>query len=89
MVDHSLYLFIEQENRAGCREKDMEKERILDLFQILTPEDQKIVIELMKYALTLGTVDLYSMIEDFEDYSSGRARFTRNSGEGTGDVFDT
>ena len=66
----------------------MEKDRILDLFQILTPEDQKIVIELMKYALTLGTVDLYSMIEDFEDYSSGRTRHTNTRGEGTGDVFE-
>jgi len=65
----------------------MEKEEIADLFRYLTPEDQKIVIELLKYALTLGTVDLYKMIEEFEDYASGRARFTHNKGEGTGDVF--
>lgn len=66
----------------------MEKDEILDLFRYLTPEDQKIVIELMKYAITLGTVDLYRMIEEFEDYASGRARFTNNRGESTGDVFD-
>jgi len=66
----------------------MEKEEILDLFRYLTPEDQKIVIELMKYALTLGTVDLYRMIEEFEDYASGRSKFTPNRGEGTGDVFN-
>jgi hypothetical protein len=66
----------------------MEKEEVLDLFRYLTPEDQKIVIELMKYALTLGTVDLYKMIEEFEDYTSGRARFSDNRGEGTNDLFD-
>ena len=65
----------------------MEKEEILDLFRYLTPEDQKIVIELMKYALTLGTVDLYKMIEEFEDYASGRARFSDNRGGTTGDMF--
>jgi hypothetical protein len=65
----------------------MEKEEILDLFRYLTPEDQKIVIELMKYALTLGTVDLYRMIEEFEDYASGRARFSDNRGGATGDMF--
>ena len=67
----------------------MEKEEVLDMFRYLTPEDQKIVIELLKYALTLGTVDLYRMIEEFEDYSSGRTRFTNNRGEGTGDFFGT
>ena len=66
----------------------MEKDEILDLFRYLTPEDQKIVIELMKYAITLGTVDLYKMIEEFDDYASGRARFTNNRGENTGDVFN-
>jgi hypothetical protein len=65
----------------------MEKEEVLDLFRYLTPEDQKIVIELMKYALTLGTVDLYKMIEQFEDYASGRTRFSNNRGEGTSDMF--
>jgi hypothetical protein len=53
----------------------------------LTPEDQRIVIELMKYAITLGTVDLYRMIEEFEDYASGRARFTDSRGESTSDAF--
>ena len=66
----------------------MEKDEILDLFRYLTPEDQKIVIELMKYAITLGTVDLYRMIEEFDDYASGRTRFTNNRGENTGDVFN-
>jgi len=66
----------------------MEKDEILDLFRYLTPEDQKIVIELMKYAITLGTVDLYRMIEEFEDYASGRTRFSNNRGEATGDVFN-
>lgn len=65
----------------------MEKEELLDLFRYLTPEDQKIVIELMKYAITLGTVDLYRLIEEFEDYASGRSRFTNNRGEGTKDIF--
>jgi hypothetical protein len=66
----------------------MEKEEVLDLFRYLTPEDQKIVIELMKYAITLGTVDLYRMIEEFEDYASGRTRFPNNRGsEGTNDIF--
>ena len=65
----------------------MEKEEVLDMFRYLSSEDQKIVIELMKYALTLGTVDLYQMIEEFEDYASGRARFTNNRGEGTNDIF--
>ena len=65
----------------------MEKDEVLDLFRYLTKEDQKIVIELMKYALTLGTVDLYRMIEEFEDYASGRARFTNNLGENTNDIF--
>ncbi|MCK4560629.1 MAG: hypothetical protein KAV45_12665 [Calditrichia bacterium] len=65
----------------------MEKDEVLDLFRYLTQEDQKIVIELLKYALTLGTVDLYRMIEEFEDYASGRARFTNNRGEGTNDIF--
>jgi hypothetical protein len=41
----------------------------------------------MKYAITLGTVDLYKMIEEFDDYASGRTRFTNNRGENTGDVF--
>jgi len=67
----------------------MEKEEVLDMFRYLTPEDQKIVIELLKYALTLGTVDLYRMIEEFEDYSAGRTRFTNNRGEGTSDFFST
>jgi hypothetical protein len=65
----------------------MEKDEVLDLFRYLTQEDQKIVIELLKYALTLGTVDLYRMIEEFEDYESGRARSTNNRGEGTNDIF--
>ena len=65
----------------------MEKDELLDLFRYLTQEDQKIVIELLKYALTLGTVDLYRMIEEFEDYESGRDRFTNNRGEGTNDIF--
>jgi len=65
----------------------MEKEEVLDLFRYLSPEDQKIVIELMKYALTLGTVDLYRMIEEFEDYASGRSRFSDKRGEGTNDLF--
>lgn len=65
----------------------MEKDELLDLFRYLTQEDQKIVIELLKYALTLGTVDLYRMIEEFEDYESGRARFANNRGEGTNDIF--
>ena len=65
----------------------MEKDEVLDLFRYLTQEDQKIVIELLKYALTIGTVDLYRMIEEFEDYESGRARFTNNRGEGTNDIF--
>ena len=65
----------------------MEKDEILDLFRYLTTEDQKIVIELMKYAITLGTVDLYRMIEEFEEYASGRARFSNNRGDDTGDVF--
>jgi hypothetical protein len=42
----------------------------------------------MKYAITLGTVDLYRMIEEFEDYASGRTRFPNNRGsEGTNDIF--
>ena len=66
----------------------MEKEEVLDLFRYLSPEDQKIVIELMKYALTLGTVDLYRMIEEFEDYASGRTRFSNNRGDSTNDLFE-
>jgi hypothetical protein len=73
--------------RAVIQEIIMEKEEILDLFRYLTSEDQKIVIELLKYALTLGTVDLYRMIEEFEDYASGRARFTNNRGDGTNEIF--
>ena len=77
-------------NISGGNSGDqMEKEELLDMFRYLTPEDQKIVIELLKFALTLGTVDLYRMIEEFEDYASGRARFTNNRGEGTGDFFGT
>ncbi len=44
----------------------MDDERVLELFQQLTREDQKIVIELFKYSLSLSTVDLYRLIEEFE-----------------------
>ena len=77
-MGYPWYLFAGLVSRAVIQEIVMEKEEILD---------QKIVIELMKYALTLGTVDLYRMIEEFEDYASGRTRFTSNRGEGTDDVF--
>ena len=49
----------------------MEDEQILELFKQLTPEDQKIVIELMKISLSMSTIDLYKIIEEFERQSSG------------------
>jgi len=86
-VGFSKYLITKRASRAVIQEIVMEKDEILDMFRYLTTEDQKIVIELMKYAITLGTVDLYRMIEEFEDYASGKARFTNSRGEGTDDVF--
>jgi len=87
-VGYPSYLFTGRVSQAVNQEFVMEKDEILDLFRYLSQEDQKIVIELLKYAITLGTVDLYRMIEEFEDYAAGRARFSNNRGEGTGDVFD-
>jgi uncharacterized protein YehS (DUF1456 family) len=48
------------------RESILEKEEILELFKQLTPEDQNIVIDLLKISLSLSTVDLYKIIEEFE-----------------------
>jgi len=49
----------------------MEREEILELFKQMTPEDQRIVIELLKVFLMLSTVDLYKIIDDFEKHVSG------------------
>ncbi len=44
----------------------MDKEDILELFKQLTPEDQNIAIDLLKISLSLSTVELYKIIEEFE-----------------------
>ena len=49
----------------------MERDEILELFKQLTPEDQRIVIDLMKVFLMYSTVDLYKIIDDFESHLSG------------------
>jgi len=49
----------------------MERDEILELFKQLTPEDQRIVIDLMKVFLMYSTVDLYKIIDEFEQHASG------------------
>jgi hypothetical protein len=49
----------------------MERDEILELFKQMTPEDQRIVIDLLKVFLMLSTVDLYKIIDDFEAHVSG------------------
>ena len=44
----------------------MDDERVIELFRQLSMEDQPIVLELLKYSLTLSTVDLYRLIEELE-----------------------
>ena len=49
----------------------MEREEILEFFKQMTPEDQRIVIDLLKVFLMMSTVDLYKIIDDFETHVSG------------------
>lgn len=49
----------------------MEREEILELFKQLTPQDQRIMIDLMKVFLLYSTVDLYKIIDEFEANLSG------------------
>jgi hypothetical protein len=49
----------------------MEREEILELFKQLTPQDQRIVIDLLKVILLMSTVDLYKLIDEFETHQSG------------------
>jgi len=49
----------------------MEREEILELFKQMTPQDQRIVIDLLKVFLLMSTVDLYKIIDDFETHLSG------------------
>jgi hypothetical protein len=62
-------------------------DQALELFSQFSPTDQKIVIELLKLSLTLGTVDLYKIIEEFENYSSGLPTSRDRLGSGTADLF--
>lgn len=47
----------------------MIEEEMVEMFKRLSTEDRYIVIDLMKSALMLSTVDLYKLIEEFESIS--------------------